>query len=165
MRILIVSALGLTRHSIQQIVQRDGHRTSLAETVDRAVEVIRVDSSIDLVIAEWHISRATARELYQQCQRMTKITDEGDALAPPKFLVITTPTNELGKAQETSQNQASIAAMQFADVMAKPLDRLQLLGYLRAIEIQQCQPAACVAKEGVQPVKSGQLLLEWGTTE
>ncbi|MCA9093497.1 MAG: response regulator, partial [Planctomycetaceae bacterium] len=90
MRILVISNLGLVRHTIEQTMLLDSHSVTTSEGFLQAVDVLRRDHSIDLIITDWSIKGGTAFDVYQSLRQIDRVTDNGSA-PEPFFLVTVQP--------------------------------------------------------------------------
>jgi len=146
MRILVISNLGLVRHTIEQAMLLDSHSVTTSEGFLQAVDVLRRDHSIDLIITDWSIKGGTAFDLYQSLRQIDRVTDNGSA-PEPFFLVTIQPDRGVsGPVAKLDGKLESMIALEVAATVMKPINRDDLRTRVKTIEqLRKCklsQPAA-----------------------
>lgn len=146
MRILVISNLGLVRHTIEQSMLLDSHSVTTSEGYLQAVDVLRRDHSIDLIITDWSIKGGTAFDLYQSLRQIDRVTDNGSA-PEPFFLVTVQPDRGVsGPVAKLDGKLESMLALEVAATVMKPINRDDLRTRVKTIaQLRKCklsQPAA-----------------------
>ncbi len=143
MRILVISNLGLVRHTIEQAMLLDSHSVTTSEGFLQAVEVLRRDHSIDLIITDWSIKGGTAFDLYQSLRQIDRVTDNGSA-PEPFFLVTIQPDRGVsGPVAKLDGKLESMIALEVASTVMKPINRddlrtrVKTISQLRKIKLSQ----------------------------
>ncbi|MFO1022796.1 MAG: hypothetical protein U0903_19190 [Planctomycetales bacterium] len=139
MRILVISNLGLIRQTVEQSLHGEGHTIQTAESVPQAVDILRMQVNMDVIICEWAIRDQTAFDLYQQYRQMDRLSDHGEAPFP-QFLVFETPGRMLTRTTAPVKRDVkaeSLIALGCAEFIDKPIDRPFLKERIRKIELQR----------------------------
>lgn len=136
MRILVVSNLGLIRHTIEQTIGCAKHTLHLTESVPLAIEILKDHLQIDVIICEWAIKNLTAFDLFQGYRQIDRCSDAGETL-PAHFLVFRTPERSssgrnLIERKDTKVD--SLIALADAEFIDKPIDRALLARRIKEIE-------------------------------
>lgn len=136
MKVLIVDDVGYVRHYLDRLVTRHGHIVVTAASGQEALEILRNDNQIDIVITDLLMPGLDGTELFQAARRIERFNDEGP-ISPPAFILITAirpgsaaPRKELNLLQQAVD-------LGFADVMLKPVDNKLLIQRLAAIQQQR----------------------------
>jgi CheY-like chemotaxis protein len=144
--ILIVSQVVPVRHALRVLLEREGHKVLVADTVASAAEVISKNSRLDVVICERKLDDGTAMTLQRRSQEIDRVADHGAARCAPQFLVLATPQAS-SRIEEGRTICDEIRSFGFQDVFEKPVNRHELLQRLRVIAIQRACQSNFVAAE------------------
>lgn len=139
MRILVVSNLGLIRHTIEQTLDVTDHTLRITENVQQALELLRDDRQIELIICEWTIRNLTAYDLFQSYRQIDRLSDVGDA-PDPYFIIFRTPdrgNTARGSGERKDPKAESLLTLGCAEFLDKPIDRAILLRRIQEIQFDR----------------------------
>ncbi|MCA9071011.1 MAG: hypothetical protein KDA84_18920, partial [Planctomycetaceae bacterium] len=139
MRILVVSNLGLIRHTIEQTLGSANHTLHLTESVPQAIEVLKDHLQLDVIICEWAIKNLTAFDLFQGYRQIDRCSDVDETLSA-HFLVFRTPDrngSSRGVVDRKDPKVDSLIALANAEFIDKPIDRTQLTKRIKEIELER----------------------------
>ncbi len=127
MRILVISNIGVVRHTIEQTLLLDSHSVTTSEGYVQAFDVLRRDHSIELIITDWSIKGGTAFDLYQSLRNIDRVSDHGPA-PEPFFLVTVQPERGVAGASSARLDGKleSMIALDVAATLFKPINREEL---------------------------------------
>jgi CheY-like chemotaxis protein len=133
MRILVVDDVGYVRHTLDRLLSQHGHSVVTAGSGIQALEILKHDNGIQVVITDLLMPGMDGIELFKAAQKIDRIADKG-SVAPPTFYLITAlrPTSTT-PIRETSMLQQAVN-LGFADVLLKPIDSDHLLRSLSNLE-------------------------------
>lgn len=131
MKVLIVDDVGLIRHGLSRIIEQQGFTTASAKSGADAVEAIRADNNIGVVITDLLMPGMTGIELFSAVQSIERINDQG-VVAPPDFVLMTAMRPaESGYANLQLQMARDLG---FAGVIHKPVDQNELRRILKMLK-------------------------------
>lgn len=147
MRILVVSNLGLIRHTIEQTLGCAKHTLHLTESVPQAIEILKDHLQIDVIICEWTIKNLTAFDLFQGYRQIDRCSDADETLSA-HFLVFRTPDRN-GSSRSTIERKDpkvdSLIALADAEFIDKPIDRGLLSRRIKEIELERHTKRTCLS--------------------
>jgi len=126
MRVLVISNLGLVRHTIEQTLQLDAHTVTTVEGYQQALDVLRRDPTIDLIVTDWLLKGATAFDLYQAFRQIDRVSDQGTAPEPYFLITVTPDRGSSGPITRLDGNAESMIAIGCAGILTKPIDKDEL---------------------------------------
>jgi len=121
---------------MDRLLSSHGHEVVAVESGEAALEILKRDHRIRLVITDSRIGGMTATDLFKANARIERISDDGES-CPPEFILLThlRPDNELnGRGEQVLQEAAALG---FVDVLFKPLVRDELLHHVRQIDCSE----------------------------
>jgi CheY-like chemotaxis protein len=132
MRILVVDDVSYVRHHLDRVLTQHGHSVSTAVSGAGAVEMLKEEHAIQVVITDLIMPGMNGFELFKLARRIDRFDGRGP-LPPPVFYLITalrpgsTPDRESSMLQQAHE-------LGFADVLLKPIDNERLLHLLGNLE-------------------------------
>jgi CheY-like chemotaxis protein len=144
MQILIASQVAPVRHTLRVLLEKDGHKVHLADSMTSALEALAKHLRLDVVICEWKLDDGKAVALHRRCQEIDRMTDNGIEASAPHFIVLATPKTA-SRLSEGHSISDEIQSFGFSDVFEKPLNRHALMRRIREIAKERDQPVATPA--------------------
>lgn len=128
MKVLVVDDVRFFRYYLERLLVQHGHAVLQAASGAEALETLRNEPDIDVVITDLIMPAMDGFELFRAARKIRRPCDErGDLL--PRFILITT----LGpNAYENGGIVQQAQELGFADVLAKPLDNERVIEHLEA---------------------------------
>lgn len=147
MQILVASNVAPVRHTLRHLLEREGHKVLLAESLELALDAVTKHSQIDVIICEWKLGEGKAVLLQRRCQEVDRVTDDGVKAMAPHFIVLAMP-NAATRVGETSPVRNEIQSFGFQDVLEKPVNRQVLIQRIRSIAQERQRPMAVMPARG-----------------
>lgn len=147
MQILVASNVAPVRHTLRHLLEREGHRVLLAETLELALATVTKHSQLDVIICEWKLGEGKAVLLQRRCQEVDRVTDDGVKAMAPHFIILVMP-NAASRVGETSPISNEIQSFGFQDVLEKPVNRQVLIQRIRSIAQERRRPLAVTPATG-----------------
>lgn len=133
MIILVVDTVPLVLRNMDRLLSAHGHEVIAADSGENALEILKRDHRIRLVITDLLVGGMTAVDLFKSNMQIERISDDGNS-SPPEFILLTRLTTESqlqGKDMHLLQEAIDLG---FVDVLFKPLVREELLRHVRQID-------------------------------
>ncbi len=133
MVILVVDSVRMVLRNLERLLSCYRHEVITAESGEQALELLKQDQRVNLVITELQLGDMTAIDLFKSSQAIERISDHGQ-LAPPEFILFThvRPDADAFSTDVRLLNEA--LDLGFLDVLFKPLVREKLLRHIDACE-------------------------------
>ena len=158
MQILVVSPVTPVRQALRVLLEQEGHKVLIAESLKVGLERLTQNLVLDAVISEWKLAPGNAFELRRRSQQIDRVTDSGVGAPAPTFIVLVTPDPTAGPSD--LQQCDEIRAMGFDHVLPKPVDRHALRQCLADIARDRQPPAApAAANPGAAAAPDSQAIL------
>lgn len=163
MQILVVSSVTPVRQALRVLLEQEGHKVLIAESLKVGLERLSQNLILDAVISEWKLAPGNAFELRRRSQQIDRVTDSGVGAPAPTFIVLVTPDPTAGPSD--LQQCDEVRAMGFDFVLPKPIDRHALRQCLADIARDRQPPAApAAANPGAAAAQDSQTILELPTS-
>ena len=133
MVILVVDTVSLVRSNLDRLLTANGHEVLTADTGKAAVEILKNDQRISLVVTDLHVAGMTAVDLFKATRNIERVGDGGNS-SPPEFILFTSLRPDGGMNNTDVQLLHETAALGFIDVLFKPLVRGQLLQHVGTVK-------------------------------
>lgn len=160
MRVLIVEEVGFVRHNLEQLLVRQDHAVVTARSCEHALDMLRTDQKIEVVIAPLLMSGFSGIDLFQEAHKIQRVDDSGK----PFLEFILTMTEESSDDMKKKELVKQALDIGFVDVLVKPIDSAKLLFCLNQIEMSQANDTKATpaeeAGETTSAVSSAELLPE-----
>ncbi len=134
MKILVVDDVGYTCHFHSRLVEKFGYTACSATSGFEALNYLKMDNDINIVITDLMMPGMDGIDLYQQAQNLERFNDEGP-LDPPSFVLMTALRMEKNSQDKDIQRLKLAKELGFAKVMFKPLDQNELKTTLKKLEM------------------------------
>jgi CheY-like chemotaxis protein len=149
MKILVASKVGFIRHTLQRALKQEGHRVMTTDTPQKALQMVREDGQIDVVVADWAMSGMAATDICKAIRRIERVNDDGTTQAP--YVIVL--TNRVDPRDDDQGDREGELAAGFGEVLVKPVDPQILCQRARVIEAKRnpppVQPATVPANSSV----------------
>jgi CheY-like chemotaxis protein len=134
MKVLIVDDVSFTRLHLERVLQAESHTVVSVCSAAEALSAYREDPTFAVVITDLVMRGMDGVELFQQLQRMERITDEG--LADPPAVVLLTAMHPGVNAQARDIERIDLARqLGFAEILYKPVDRELLIRTMKRLSV------------------------------
>lgn len=133
MRVLIVEDVGFVRHNMERLLTQQGHAVVTALSGEQALEKLKADHKIQVVITDLFMSGIGGIDLFREAQKIQCIDDSGRP-SGPGFILTTTTERSSGDSKKTVLVQQALD-IGFVDVLLKPIDAAQLTSRLQQLEM------------------------------
>lgn len=132
MRILIVDDVGFMRSFLSRMVEKLQHTAVVADSGSTALEMLKNDSTIRVVLTDLIMRDVDGVQLYRDALALERLTDQGSA-ALPQFILMTA-ARPGRNAQPRDVERINLAKkIGFFDVLYKPFGEAELGDILRKI--------------------------------
>ena len=135
MRVLVVEDVGFVRHNMERLLVQHKHSVVSALSGEKALETLKSDHKIDVVITGLYMSGMGGIDLFKEAQLIQCIDDSGRPTGP-NFILTTTAERTSADSKKTAMVQQALD-IGFVDVLIKPIDSAQLIARLRQIEMSR----------------------------
>ena len=135
MRVLVVEDVGFVRHNMERLLKQHNHAVVSALSGEKALEMLKSDHKIDVVITGLFMSGMSGIDLFKEAQLIQCIDDSGRPTGPD-FILTTTTERTSADSKKTAMVQQALD-MGFVDVLLKPIESAQLIARLRQIEMSR----------------------------
>ncbi|WP_298868853.1 response regulator [uncultured Gimesia sp.] len=125
MKILIVDDVGYSCHFHARLIEKFGHVACTATSGFEALNCLKTDNDINIVITDLMMRGMDGVDLYQEAQKLERYTDEGQ-LDPPQFILMTALRLEKNSQDKDVHRLKLAKEMGISKVMFKPLDQVEL---------------------------------------
>ncbi len=132
MRILVVDDVGYVRHYLDRMLTQHGHSVSTAASGAVAVEMLKEEHAIQVVVTDLIMPGMNGIDLFKQAHKIDRVGERG-ALPPPIFYLITALRPGSTPDRDSSMLQQALD-LGFADVLFKPIDNERLLRLLANLD-------------------------------
>jgi len=136
MRALLLIEIGFVQHTLRRVFEEEGFTVSVATSPADALEKIRSDYKLDLVVCDWSFKGITALDVYRESTRIERLADDGDS-EPPRFMILANPSNTTNLNGGTDSGRVGspsyICSLGIGDVVVKPIDHAELRGKIATI--------------------------------
>ena len=132
---MVVEDVGFVRHNMERLLTQHNHSVVSALSGEKALETLKTDHKIDVVITGLFMSGMGGIDLFKKAQLIQCIDDSGRPTGPD-FIMTTTTERTSTDSKKTILVQQALD-IGFVDVMLKPIDSAQLIARLRQIEISR----------------------------
>lgn len=127
MKTLVVDDVGYIRHFLQTLLQQHGHGVATARNGVDALDLLKTDQSIQVVLTDLLMPGMSGIDLYKAAQKLDRFDDNG-TLPPLTFYLMTAlrpPSNTAPNSNSTTLQHA--LDIGFAEIFHKPVDSPLLL--------------------------------------
>jgi CheY-like chemotaxis protein len=125
MKILVVDDVGYTRHFHARLLEKFGHNVLAVEGGLQALQMLKQDMSIDVVLTDLMMPGMDGVELYKNAMRIGRVCDGGNAI-PPAFILMTAIHPGVNGQQRDVEKLRMAKELGFLEVLFKPVDPDQL---------------------------------------
>jgi CheY-like chemotaxis protein len=144
MNILVVDDVGFSRYRIGQVLTQAGHVVKTAASGPEALQLLRQDTQIELVITDDGMPQMSGLQLFQEASRIERLDDSGENRAPAFVLVTMPGPNQ--KAGHTDAVAAKHACdLGFTAVLVRPISFPELLEQIKRIAAGRGRKPAAAA--------------------
>ena len=133
MRILVVDDVDYVRHNLDQLLTQNGHSVVTAASGMQAIEILKQESSIRVVITDLLMPGMDGLEFFQAVQKIDKYGATGVLPRPVFYLITAMRPSAVAPLRETERLHQALE-MGFAEVLLKPIDHEHLLQQLANLE-------------------------------
>lgn len=133
MRILVVDDVGYVRHYFDRLLTQHGHSVWTAASGFQALDVLKNEVSIQVVITDLLMPGMDGLEFYRAAQKIDCRDATGALAVRPVFYLITALRPSSVQRNETNLLQQALQ-LGFAEVLLKPIDNEHLLRQLARLE-------------------------------
>ncbi len=153
MVILVVDTVSLVRRNLDRLLSSHGHEVITADSGDQALEILKRDQRVSLVVTDLVIAGMTAIELFKATRDIERISDEGNS-SPPQFLLLTSlrPDSDAHDGNVLLLHEA--VDLGFIDILFKPLVREKLLTHLEQIVSPIQRPSLPQTQQRTQSIST-----------
>ena len=134
MKVLVVDGVWILRRRLQQILTNRGHSVVAAPCGLSALECLKDDDEIRVVLSDLYLPGLNGLELFQAAREIKWSEGQGRQW-PPAFILMTAfrcgGAAEIDKARELMKYALDLG---FIDIVTKPLDFNRVIGLLEAVE-------------------------------
>lgn len=144
MRILVVDDVGYVRHYFDRLLTQHGHLVWTAASGFQALEILKNEISIQVVITDLLMPGMDGLELFRAAQKLDRRNDSGALIPRLVFYLITALRPSSAKSHSDTNLLQQALQLGFAEVLLKPIDNEHLLRQLALLEkkLVPSQPAA-----------------------
>lgn len=132
MRILVLEEVSFVRHNMKQLLTELGHVVACPDSGEQALQLLRTDHKIDVVITCLSISGMSAIKLFLESQSI-QYNHGSDRPTGPAFILTTTTERSSADSNKTVTVQQALD-LGFVEVLLKPIDSEKLTALLHGIE-------------------------------
>ncbi len=132
MVILIVDTVQLVLRNLDRILSGYGYEVITADSGKSALEIIKRDHRVKLVITDLKISGMTAIELFKASRDVERVSDEGGS-NPPEFVMLTSERPDRDVNSENVKLLQEALDLGFIDILFKPLVRAKLMQHVQSV--------------------------------
>lgn len=118
MSILVVDDVAIVRYRLSQALSDLGHTTKSAADGTEALEILRRDSSIDIVVTDDCMPHVDGIQLFHQAQQIERLDDSGNRMVPAFILMATPASNSAADPKKKPQYAIDLG---FSAVLLKPV--------------------------------------------
>lgn len=87
-KILVVDDHGFVRHNLGRALNEAGHQTVLAADAETALDLLRHDQMINVVVTDFFMPQVNGIELFLKAQAIERVSDNDAANHGPTFLLM-----------------------------------------------------------------------------
>jgi CheY-like chemotaxis protein len=133
MRILVVDDVGYVRHYFDRMLTQNGHSVLTAASGLQALELLKQDFAIQVVITDLLMPGMDGIELFRAAQKIDRQEAAGTLPRPAFYLITALRSSASTPHRETNMLQQALQ-MGFEEVLLKPIDNEHLLRQLTNLE-------------------------------
>ena len=134
MKVLVVDGVWILRRRLQQMLTNRGHSVEAAPCGRSALECLKDDDEIRVVLSDLYLPGLNGLELFQAARKIKWSEGKGRQW-PPAFILMT--TFRCGGAAENDKVKKLmkyVLDLGFIDIVTKPLDYNRLIGLLETVK-------------------------------
>lgn len=120
MKILIVDDVSIVRYRLSASLARHGYAVAAEQSGAAALELLRKDATITLVITDGPMSGCSGMDLLQLSQKIERQNDQGESM-PPRVVLMTLPNSRQSKNAPAHYLADQARTFGFTDVLMKPI--------------------------------------------
>ncbi|QDT45165.1 Sensory/regulatory protein RpfC [Gimesia alba] len=138
MKVLVVDDIGYSCHYYARLVEKIGFTPMRASSGFEALEVLKTEKDIHVVLTDLMMSGMDGVDLFQQAQLVERYSDQG-ILPSPHFILMTDLRLE-EDSQDRNQQRIKLARkLGFSKIMLKPVDYKELKQELNDLALNVIQ--------------------------
>lgn len=153
MKILIASQEQNARQALNCSISQHGHTVITSSSGLHALEVLRNDPQIHVVLTDLSLPSMDGVELFRAARKISRFDGNGEMPTPDFFLV-----TERGSSPSASRREESLLQQArdegFADVLFEPIDDSELLQQLAVVERRRLRDKCGELKHRAEQQKS-----------